>query len=229
MFDWLKNPPIPQGEARLPIDDLSIQVAVAVVAGFVVAGVFRATIVSRDRSAALPTTLVLLTVLTAIVTLVIGSNVARAFGLVGALSIVRFRTVVEDTRDTAFVIFAVVVGMAVGANYVSLAIISIIAVALVAAIMRWCIPSGRLQTSSRLLLTVRIASGNDLSALLAVLQKYAMNIKPIGAATAKQGAALEVTYSLRISGDPETMIPFVSELNKIEGIQSIELKENAKN
>ena len=50
----------------------------------------------------------LLTILIAMVTMVIGNNMARAFGLVGALSIVRFRTVVEDTRDTAFVIFAVV-------------------------------------------------------------------------------------------------------------------------
>jgi hypothetical protein len=46
---------------------------------------------------------------------VIGDNVARAFSLVGALSIVRFRTVVRDTQDTAYVIFAVAVGMAVGA------------------------------------------------------------------------------------------------------------------
>src|SRR2546430_8185921 len=50
-------------------------------------------------------------------TQVIGDNVARAFSLVGALSIVRFRTVVRDTQDTAFVIFSVVVGMAIGAAH----------------------------------------------------------------------------------------------------------------
>ena len=61
-------------------------------------------------------TLVLLTILIAMVTQVIGDNVARAFSLVGALSIVRFRTVVRDTQDTAYVIFAVAVGMAVGAE-----------------------------------------------------------------------------------------------------------------
>src|SRR3712207_7566184 len=60
---------------------------------------------------------VLLAVLVALVTLVIGDSTARAFGLVGALSIVRFRTVVEDTRDTAFVIYAVAVGMAAGLGY----------------------------------------------------------------------------------------------------------------
>ena len=58
----------------------------------------------------------LLSILIAMVTQVIGDNIARAFSLVGALSIVRFRTVVRDTQDTAFVIFAVAVGMAMGAN-----------------------------------------------------------------------------------------------------------------
>jgi uncharacterized membrane protein YhiD involved in acid resistance len=60
---------------------------------------------------------VLLSVLLSLATLVIGDNVARAFSIVGALSIVRFRTVVRDTRDTAFVIAAVTVGMAAGAGY----------------------------------------------------------------------------------------------------------------
>ena len=48
----------------------------------------------------------------AMVTQVTGQNVALAFSLVGALSIVRFRTVVQDTNDTAFVIFAVAGGTA---------------------------------------------------------------------------------------------------------------------
>ena len=62
-------------------------------------------------------TLVLLSLLIALVTLVIGDNVARAFSLVGTLAIVRFRTVVEDTRDTAFVIYAVACGMCAGGGY----------------------------------------------------------------------------------------------------------------
>ena len=73
-------------------------------------------------------TLVLLTILIAMVTQVIGDNVARAFSLVGALSIVRFRTVVRDTQDTAYVIFAVAVGMAVGANHPLVALCGLVVV-----------------------------------------------------------------------------------------------------
>ena len=69
------------------------------------------------------TTLILLATVIAMATQVIGDNVARAFSLVGALSVVRFRTVVKDTQDTAFVIFAVVVGMASGANHLVVALV----------------------------------------------------------------------------------------------------------
>lgn len=228
MPDWLLNPAAANGEARTPLEDLTFQVGASVVAGFIVAAIFRATIVTRDRSASLPTTLVLLTVMTAIVTLVIGSNVARAFGLVGALSIVRFRTVVEDTRETAFVIFSVVVGMAVGANYILLALVAMVAVTVVASVMRWVVPTGRMQRSARLLLCVRLASTHDTAPMLEVFKKYTKDFKTVGVSSAKQGAAMELTYGLRMSGGPETMIPFFAELNKVDGVQGVEIKESAK-
>ena len=72
------------------------------------------------------------------VSVVIGNSVAHTFSLMGALSIVRFRTVVEDTRDTAFVIFSVVVGMAAGAGLILVALIGIPCVGLAAIVLnRW--------------------------------------------------------------------------------------------
>ena len=116
--------------------DLAIRLIVAVLLGAGVAGVYRATRGSTGASPTFPITLVLLSVLIAMVTQVIGDNVARAFSLVGALSIVRFRTVVRDTQDTAFVIFAVVIGMAVGARDLIVAGIGIVIVGGAAFLMR---------------------------------------------------------------------------------------------
>src|SRR4051812_18029219 len=105
---------------------MAVRLAMAFVLGCVVAGVYLLTH-GRGRSApaAMTPTLVPRAVLISMVTLVIGNSVARAFSLVGALAIVRFRTIVEDTRDTAFVIFAVAVGMAVGAGFLLIPIIGI--------------------------------------------------------------------------------------------------------
>src|SRR5262245_32105930 len=80
------------------------RLVLAAALGFAVSWIYRKTRKSTDVVASFPTTLVLLCVLIAMVTQVIGDSVARAFSLVGALSIVRFRTVVRDTQDTAYVI-----------------------------------------------------------------------------------------------------------------------------
>ena len=103
--------------------------------GGVVAWIYQRTRPASDTSSSLSVTLVLLAILIAMVTQVIGDNVARAFSLVGALSIVRFRTVVRDTVDTAFVIFAVAVGMAAGAGHPSVAVSGIAVVGVAAWIM----------------------------------------------------------------------------------------------
>src|SRR5690349_20504774 len=105
------------GEALFTTSPLNVflRILAAVLLGCAVAWIHSHTTPRGNGSVAMQATLVLLAGLIAMVTQVIGDNVARAFSLVGALSIVRFRTVVRDTRDTAFVIFAVAVGMAVGA------------------------------------------------------------------------------------------------------------------
>src|SRR5829696_4825157 len=95
---------------------VTARLVIAMILGGLVAWTYRHTRQPEQITATFPATLVLLSILIAMVTQVIGDNVARAFSLVGALSIVRFRTVVRDTKDTAFVIFSVVVGMAVGAH-----------------------------------------------------------------------------------------------------------------
>src|SRR5690349_3308664 len=125
-----------QGGASLAPADVLLRLVLAMILGGVVAWVYKHTRDLTDASPTFPATLVLLSVLIAMVTQVIGDNVARAFSLVGALSIVRFRTVVRDTQDTAFVIFAVVVGMAVGASDVWVAGIGLVVVGTAAAIMR---------------------------------------------------------------------------------------------
>src|SRR6476620_3764460 len=96
----------------IPVSAIVFRLSAALILGAIVAWIYRRARGPAAASGSFPGTLVLLSLLIAMVTQVIGDNVARAFSLVGALSIVRFRTVVRDTQDTAYVIFAVVIGMA---------------------------------------------------------------------------------------------------------------------
>ncbi|MEO6567996.1 MAG: DUF4956 domain-containing protein [Opitutaceae bacterium] len=114
-----------------PVDVL-MRLFAALIFGGAVAWIYRRARGAAASSGSFPGTLVLLAVLIAMVTQVIGDNVARAFSLVGALSIVRFRTVVRDTQDTAYVIFAVVIGMSVGSQNLWVAGIGLIVVGVAA-------------------------------------------------------------------------------------------------
>jgi uncharacterized membrane protein YhiD involved in acid resistance len=164
----------------------------------------------------------MLAVLIALVTEVIGGSLAMAFGLVGALSIVRFRTVVEDTRDTAFVIFAVAVGMASGAGLVGAAVLGTAAGAVTAILVRPAPPAAG-SSNGVWVLNVRLGLGQTQEAADAVLQKSFAECQVSAVATARQGAAVEITYRGRLR--PETNpAALVAELNRVEGVQQVEMR-----
>lgn len=194
----------------------------ALALGGLVAFVYRRTRPAGDVAPSFTATLVLLAVLIAMVTQVIGDNVARAFSLVGALSIVRFRTVVRDTQDTAYVIFAVAVGMAVGANDPWVAVAGIGVVALAAVLMR---PrAGGSTAGETFLLHVRVGLGHDVRALLdRPLDAHVTHRRLVSMATARQGMALEVSYRATLRDD-RAADDLIRELNRIEGVQSVTLQ-----
>jgi hypothetical protein len=184
----------------------------------------------RSEAASFVATMTLLSILLGMVSMVIGSNIARAFALVGALSIVRFRTVVEDTRDTAFVIFAVVVGMAAGAGAYLVAAVGIPIVGLVAWFLAWWgrsgekkeLPAARVGVTA---LSIRIGTGIDpATGVATVLAKHATDVALVGVATARQGTALDLTYTLRLR-ESITPVAIIGELNRTEGVQGVEWKE----
>jgi hypothetical protein len=191
--------------------------------GAVVAWVYRRTRSGADFTATFPPTLVLLSVLIAMVTQVVGDNVARAFSLVGALSIVRFRTVVRDTQDTAFVIFAVVVGMAVGASDPWVAVVGLVVVSLAAFLMMHRPSEASAASETPFRLELRVATGSDLNGPLArELEQFVVDKKLVSVGTTKQGMSLGVAYSIRFrkGRSPEEL---VKALNRVEGIQNVEL------
>jgi uncharacterized membrane protein YhiD involved in acid resistance len=213
------------GPALEPLTVL-VRLAAAMALGGVVALIYRGT---RPASAAAPSfiaTLVLLSILIAMVTQIIGDNVARAFSLVGALSIVRFRTVVRDTQDTAYVIFAVAVGMAAGAGHYWVAVAGMGIVAVTARLMR---PEAS-ATSTEVLpfeLQVRLGIGHDRLLLAPALEEHTRDRRLMTIATGRQGGlSVDLTYrgTLREENSAEAL---VRALNRIDGVQNISLRRLA--
>lgn len=220
MPEWV----IPAVQITAGVDwvTLLIRLIAALVLGLVITQIYHLARYPSGGAGTFPTTLVLMCVLIAMVTQVIGDSVARAFSLVGALSIVRFRTVVRDTKDTAFVIFAVVVGMAIGAGQAVGAICGLVVVGFAAILLRDQ-PRNLLPIDRETVLTVRFNWSQALEDLvLTAVAKYAAQIEPLSVVTVRQGAAMELAYHLHLlpAAKPGEL---VVELNRIEGIQSVEL------
>src|SRR3954471_21198399 len=137
MPEWLTEA-VQHSEHAIDVPTLAVRLALALAFGSAAAAIHQLTSPRSKpgEEQTLATTLVLLSVLIAVVTMVIGSNIARAFSLVGALGIIRFRTVVEDTRDTAFVIYAVACGMGAGTGYALGPVLATPIVLLVAWVLR---------------------------------------------------------------------------------------------
>ena len=89
--------------------------AASIIAGFIFLS-YRLSHEGSIYSKKFNVSLVMLTVITTTVMIVIGNNLAMSLGMVGALSIVRFRTAVKDTRDTVYIFWTIVVGICCGAG-----------------------------------------------------------------------------------------------------------------
>ena len=202
-----------------------VRLVAALALGALVALVYRWTRSVSEEGRSFTGTLVLLSILIAMVTQVIGDNVARAFSLVGALSIVRFRTVVRDTQDTAFVIFAVGVGMAVGAGNHWVAIGGIGVVGLAALLMKQpgTVELAALGEADAFELQVRLGIGHDPQVVVGpTLDAHVPARRLMSIATARQGLAVDATYRTALRTD-QSADALLRALNRLDGVQSVAL------
>ena len=193
MIDWWNAAWVTKGDVNPEV--IFVRLLAAAALGFSIALV-RTFARSEGRpTPGLRTTLLLLTLLTALITQVIGDNTARAFGLAGVLAVVRFRTVVEDTRDSAFVIFAMVIGMAVGAGYLSTAVVGFGVIALVAIAVTQM--TGPAMNDAKLLIRIKGKETTE-ATVRAVLAQVAGVVVLAGADTVKESAeSVDLVFRFR--------------------------------
>jgi uncharacterized membrane protein YhiD involved in acid resistance len=165
-------------------------------------------------------TLIILCMLISVVMVVIGDSVARAFSLVGALSIIRFRTVVQDPRDIAFVFFALATGMAVGASDPPIAILGTFLIGGIIILLHWW--HGRHPNHETFQLTFKAppASASE-PVLRSIFNKHLIHERLIHQETSKTGG-VELRYHIKFK-DSEGWELFFQELSALEDIRGIKL------
>lgn len=165
-------------------------------------------------------TLIMLCMLISVVMIIIDDSIARAFALVGALSIIRFRTAIQDPRDIGFVFYALAAGMAVGADNPAVAILATFVIGVILLCMyywnrhfsneneftlEFCIPPNlNIETSYR-----------------SIFDKYIMNDHLIDKRI-KRSQVVELNFRVKMT-DPSEWIRLFNELSEVEEITDVKI------
>ena len=110
--------------ANVSILDIAIAMVLAFGIGLFIFFVYKKTYQGAMYSSSFGTTLIALTMITTVVILAVTSNVVLSLGMVGALSIVRFRTAIKEPMDIAFLFWSIAAGIVLAAGMIPLAVIS---------------------------------------------------------------------------------------------------------
>jgi hypothetical protein len=177
--------------------DVAAALGLALVLSVLIGWVYRMTHRNISYSQSYVQTLVILGMLIALIMLVVGSNIARAFALVGALSVVRFRNAIKETRDVGFIFLVMGVGMACGTRFYTLAIAAAVSICLVIVIMHR-FNAFHLDVQ-RQVVKVQVPPDADYTPAVAdVLIGYTSEFELVSTESIRGGALTELFYTARL-------------------------------
>lgn len=208
-------------DSAVTVTDLLLTLFLAFACGQLVAWTYSWTHRGLSYSREFVQSLMMVSMIVAMVMNVVGDSLARAFGLVGALAIIRFRTAVRDTRDIAFVFLALAAGIAAGSSHYLSALIGTPVICAVAAWLTWIGFGGRHDIDAFLSFRVEDASTVD-SALRRALHRYCRSFKLVSINAGGNDEGSAHSFQLQIH-DAGLCDPLLDALGSIDGVSRIDL------
>ena len=166
--------------SAISVSQMLTAIALTFVLSLFIVFIYRVTYAGVNYSLGFVGTLMMLSMVTTVVILVISSNVVLSLGMVGALSIVRFRTAVKEATDTAFLFWAIATGIISGAGYVT---VSILATLLLGLLFVAVHAFTKKQKHASYMVVVRCTSESRAELTLSKLPGYRLKNKSITAGT----------------------------------------------
>ncbi|MDC1328949.1 DUF4956 domain-containing protein [Pseudomonadales bacterium] len=187
--------------------DIFINLMVTFIIGLFIFFIYKKTFQGVLYTQAFNVSLVMVSLVTTLIIMTISTNIVLSLGMVGALSIVRFRTAIKDSMDIVFMFWAISIGIANGAGYFQISIVGTIFIAGVLIILT----RYRDSTSPYLLIVkYKEMSEDGLKDYLGNIKGYKVKSKTI------TSNDTELTLELRTDNDHK----IINEINKIEGVES---------
>lgn len=200
--------------SSVSILDVLMALALAFVIGLFIMQVYKKTFKGVMYSESFGISLIALCLITTLIILAVTSNVVLSLGMVGALSIVRFRSAIKEPIDIAYLFWSIGIGIVIGAGLISLAIIGSIFIGLVMILF-----VNRKTTNNPYILVINCEndnSENDALKLLAKnVQKYNVKSK-----TVSPVSGIEMTVEIGLN---KNTTGFVNEISKVNGVSNVVL------
>jgi uncharacterized membrane protein YhiD involved in acid resistance len=205
----------------LAAGEILLNLLVALLCGLLIATLYRLTYRGPGYSPSYITSIIILTLITSMVIMIIGNNLARAFGLVGAMSIIRFRTAVKDTIDIVFIFFALAAGMATGSGAHSLAIIGTV---LIGAIILLLSRAPLFGTQRKeFLLQFSYVGGNDAPPPYTdALKRHCRRQRIVNVSAQGDSDVMDVALYVQLRADTDNQA-FIRELQSVPGMRRVHL------
>lgn len=188
---------------------------IAIVLSFVlctiISMVYKATYQGNRYSQSFAHTIIIMGVVVSLIMMVIGNNVAVAFGLVGAFSIIRFRTAMSDPRDIATIFFSMAVGIACGLGYYMVAALFAVSVSLIMFLLTR-FQYGQMPARQRLRIVIPETVSYD-GLFDDIFKQYFKSYELTGVETVNMGTAFELEYSVQLR-NMKDMKPLLDQLRE---------------
>ena len=203
-----------ENNTNISVAEIVIGLVMSVILAFFIYFVYKKTFTGVMYSKNFNVTLLLITVITTMVMMIIGSNLALSLGMVGALSIIRFRTAVKDTKDSAYIFWAIAVGISCGSGIYAIAILG----SIVIAIILFFINRGVLDDNTYLV----IVHGNDSLETDKVTEAVNRHCKKVNLKMRNMtSVSTDITYEVSFAKDKDGELS--KELKALEGVSGINI------
>ena len=193
--------------------DMTIALVLAFLLGMFIFFIYKSCYSGVMYSASFGVTLIALALITTILIMTVVSNMVLSLGMVGALSIVRFRTAIKEPMDIAFLFWSIAIGIVLAAGLIPLAVFGSLFIGVVLYAF-----AHKKTTDSPYILIVHCrdsAREQEVRAFLAT-QVQRMNLKSKSVTSGQ----VELNYEVRLKNDSST---FVNELDAMEGVSHVTL------
>jgi hypothetical protein len=200
--------------------EIIINLILSFILGLIISVVYKFTHKGLSYSQSFMITNIFVAVIVCMVIMIIGNSLARAFALVGALSIIRFRTVVKDTKDTAYIFWSLAVGMASGTGSYFLAIAGTFIITSIALILHKT-NFGSIIKSEFILQFRTVSNNSEISNLFnKTISKFSKSSTLLSSESSEDGESIKLSFDI-ILKDEKNQTELLSELSKIKELKEI--------